>query len=320
MSPAKNKSRISRRGAAARPAKRTPLEPRLNSKILALLKSNFSSEEILGRFAIDLRKLFKLDAVSLWYWVQGSEFRLFVSTSEIKNWFDHMPPVQAGLEEFVHAPGKQAINLRGQDFADAQSFYDRFSLKPSLVSAFSIGEAGKDLLVCELLSGKKAMAKEHLNMARAAAAELMLVVKNAQLDYMNRKEIEENRLLLEISRILNSTLNPKVVRTRSMESVVRLLDCEAGSLYLIDEAKGELYFEVALGERGDQVKEIRLKIGEGIAGWVAQTGESVLVTDASKDPRWASKADKKIKVPDPEHGHGPGQGWRQDHRRAPGAQ
>jgi HD-GYP domain-containing protein (c-di-GMP phosphodiesterase class II) len=295
MSPTKKNGKISRNRAAAKPAKKFPLEQKLNSKILWLLKSDLSSEEILGRFAGDLRRLFSLEAVSVWYWVQGSEFRLFMSTSEINNWFDHMPPVHAGLEEFVQGTDKQAINLRGQDFANAQSFYDHFSLKPILVSAFSIGEAGKNLLVCELLSGKKALARQHLDMARAAAVELMLVVKNAQLENMNRKESEENRLLLEISRILNSTLNPKVVRTRSMESVVRLLDCEAGSLYLIDEAKGELYFEVALGERGDQVKEIRLKIGEGVAGWVAQTGESVLVTDAAKDPRWASKADKKSK-------------------------
>jgi len=101
--------------------------------------------------------------------------------------------------------------------------------------------------------------------------------------------------LLEVSRILNSTLDPKKVRTRAMEAVVRLLNCDAGSLYLVDEPKKELYFEVALGERADEIKEIRLKIGEGIAGWVAETGKPALIADCAKDPRWASRFDKKSK-------------------------
>ena len=71
--------------------------------------------------------------------------------------------------------------------------------------------------------------------------------------------------------------------------------CETGSLYLIDEERGELYFEVALGDKGEVVKEIRLKIGEGIAGWVAKEGKPELIPDCSKDPRWASKVDKKSK-------------------------
>jgi len=110
-----------------------------------------------------------------------------------------------------------------------------------------------------------------------------------------KKEIEQTKTLLEISRILNSTLDAKTVRTNAMEAVVRLLDCGAGSLYLIDAERGELYFEVALSEVADKVKEIRLKIGEGVAGWVAQTGESALIADIEKDPRWASKVDKKSK-------------------------
>ncbi len=101
--------------------------------------------------------------------------------------------------------------------------------------------------------------------------------------------------LLEINRILNSSLEAKTVRKRAMEAVVKLLSCETGSLYLIDEQRGELYFEVALGERADTIKEIRLKIGEGVAGWVAQTGESALIADTEKDPRWARNFDKKSK-------------------------
>jgi len=50
---------------------------------------------------------------------------------------------------------------------------------------------------------------------------------------------------------------------------------------------------VALGERGEQVKEIRLAMGEGIAGWVAEIGQPLIVNDVQKDPRFSRKADDK---------------------------
>lgn len=61
-----------------------------------------------------------------------------------------------------------------------------------------------------------------------------------------------------------------------IEAATRLLGAEAGSLLLLDHKTGELFFEVALGEKGDQVKSIRLKPRTGIAGWVAENRTPVL--------------------------------------------
>ncbi|MDY6856911.1 MAG: HD domain-containing protein [Thermodesulfobacteriota bacterium] len=96
-----------------------------------------------------------------------------------------------------------------------------------------------------------------------------------------------------MSAILNSTLDQEEVRKRAMVAATRLMNCEVGSLLLLDEETNELYFEVALGEKGEKVKEIRLKVGEGIAGWVAEYGEPLLITDVSKDPRHSRKADER---------------------------
>ena len=120
-----------------------------------------------------------------------------------------------------------------------------------------------------------------------------------ELEYrvsLERKESameEQFRTLTRLSAILNSTLDPREVQRRAMESATELMKAEAGSLLLVDEEKNELYFEVALGEKGAQVKEIRLKVGEGIAGWVAEHGEPLIVDDVQSDPRFAKKADKK---------------------------
>jgi len=101
------------------------------------------------------------------------------------------------------------------------------------------------------------------------------------------------RKFQEISALLNSSLQQAEIRKRAIEAATVLMDAEAGSLLLLDEPAGELYFEVAHGQKGDQVREIRLKSGQGIAGYVAQTGEPVIVNNAQNDPRFFRRADHK---------------------------
>ena len=73
------------------------------------------------------------------------------------------------------------------------------------------------------------------------------------------------------------------------ESVV---EAEAASILLVDERTGELGFAAATGEKADAVKRLHLSPGEGIAGWVAQHGEPLLVPSPVGDERWSSRVDE----------------------------
>lgn len=97
----------------------------------------------------------------------------------------------------------------------------------------------------------------------------------------------------EIGRALTSSLDVKEILSIIMHQISILMQPENWSLLLIDEDKNELYFEIIVGENTDKIKDLRLKVGEGIAGWVAKHGEPLLVPDVSKDPRFSSKADSK---------------------------
>lgn len=156
---------------------------------------------------------------------------------------------------------------------------------------------GESSGVIEIINKKdgKPFEKSDISLLEALSVEIAVALENAKLLAETKRRAEDFKTLSRLSAILNTSLNPKDVRKRAMESVVELLECETGSLYLIDHEKNELYFEVALGDKGDAVKEIRLKMGEGVAGWVAQEGKSDLVPDTSKDPRWASRVDEKSK-------------------------
>ena len=108
-----------------------------------------------------------------------------------------------------------------------------------------------------------------------------------------KERLENFALLLQLSRILNSTLDHQEVKRRAIEATTQLLKAEVGSLLLIDEEKQELYFEVALGEKEEIIKTIHLHLGEGIAGWVAQQGESVIVNAPEQDLHFSGRADGK---------------------------
>ncbi len=112
---------------------------------------------------------------------------------------------------------------------------------------------------------------------------------------VNLKRIEERvdrlSLLSQLGQILNSTLEHKEVQRRAIEAATRLMKAEVGSLLLVEEENHLLRFEVALGDNEKTLKTISLQMGEGIAGWVAQHGEALIVNRPEKDRRFFREAD-----------------------------
>jgi len=108
-----------------------------------------------------------------------------------------------------------------------------------------------------------------------------------------RRTAKRLAILTDIVKTANSILEPRKVIELIMEKIQQLIPSEAWSMLMVDEEKQELLFELALGAKGKEVSAFRLKMGEGIAGWVAQTGKPTIVNDTQKDPRFAPKFDSK---------------------------
>jgi diguanylate cyclase (GGDEF)-like protein len=79
-----------------------------------------------------------------------------------------------------------------------------------------------------------------------------------------------------------------------MKKAKELTKAESWSVLLVDEETGELMFEKTEGKKKKDIQKIKLKMGEGIAGWVAQEGMPVVVPDVSKDERFLGKVDDAI--------------------------
>lgn len=110
-------------------------------------------------------------------------------------------------------------------------------------------------------------------------------------------KIDANKFytLIEINSLINSNYKDiHALLSQIIESATRLSDAEASCLLLMDKGKGELYFEVALGSKGREVQKFTVKLGEGIAGWVAKNNKSLIVNDVKNDKRHLGEIGQQI--------------------------
>ncbi len=109
-------------------------------------------------------------------------------------------------------------------------------------------------------------------------------------DNRARQYVHRLESLIDASQVLNSTLDLDELLRLILDLARKNLDADRGTIYLIDEDRRELWSRVLHGE---EMVEIRLALGKGIAGHVAKTGETVNVKDASTDNRFYGAIDKQ---------------------------
>ena len=110
-----------------------------------------------------------------------------------------------------------------------------------------------------------------------------------------KRQIHELRIFHEVAKALTSSLNLDSILQTIMEKVAEYFRPDTWSLLMVDEDADELYFAIAVGDAADALKSVRLKVGEGIAGWVAKHGEPLIVPDVYTDPRFAKRIDEMTK-------------------------
>jgi sigma-B regulation protein RsbU (phosphoserine phosphatase) len=109
-----------------------------------------------------------------------------------------------------------------------------------------------------------------------------------------QSRVKDLNSLIEISSIINSTLNLDTVVQLVMEKAQTVMHAEASSVMLINEETERLECKVALGTVGEKVaKTIFLKKGQGLAGWVWENKKPLIVPDVTKDHRFYADIDKQ---------------------------
>jgi GAF domain-containing protein len=103
----------------------------------------------------------------------------------------------------------------------------------------------------------------------------------------------EIKMIVTLSSLINSSLDIQNVLDNALFCVEQFIDAEVSSIFEVDHEKGELFFRLTRGQDSEKIKKYRLKIGEGIAGWVAKTEKPLICSDPARDPRFCHRFDEQ---------------------------
>ena len=106
------------------------------------------------------------------------------------------------------------------------------------------------------------------------------VIESRQMDHL--------RVFHDVARALTTSLELEDILGTIMEKMAQFFGPERWSLLMVDEKAEELYYAIAVGENAESLKGLRVPLGEGVAGWVAATGNPLVVPDVSLDPHWSN--------------------------------
>lgn len=125
---------------------------------------------------------------------------------------------------------------------------------------------------------------------RLRAADQTIVNELDRTVEISKQHINRLNLLIEATKSVNSTLDLDKLLEIILDTSVKSINADRGTLYLLDESKNEIWSTVL---HGAEVVEIRLPVGKGLAGYVAKTGETINIPDAYNDARFNPDVDKR---------------------------
>ena len=208
--------------------------------------------------------------------------------------------------------GSVASHGESQNLPDAYAD-PRFNAEVDRITGFAtrcllavplISKRGQVVGVIQALNRREGVfTVDDQHLLEALASQAAVAIENAKL---YAEAVSQNRRLAQTQTELNSAvaeldvlfdIEKRISGANTLEQLLeailsramQLTSSEAGSLLLLQEDSGELYFRAALGEKANEVRRLTLGLGEGIAGRVAQTGTPIIANDVSKhdahDPR-----------------------------------
>jgi diguanylate cyclase (GGDEF)-like protein len=113
-----------------------------------------------------------------------------------------------------------------------------------------------------------------------------------QFEVIESRQMDHLRVFHDVARALTSSLELEEILGAIMDKMAQFFGPEKWSMLMVDDKCNELYYAIAVGENTESLKGLRVPMGEGVAGWVASTGNPLVVPDVALDPHWSAFASK----------------------------
>jgi sigma-B regulation protein RsbU (phosphoserine phosphatase) len=257
-------------------------------KLTSFLDEVVDLDELLSACTAFVHGLVRAMRVRIWLYRRGG--RRLVSRE-----FD--PHAADGYREFRLMPGEGMpwmVAERGETWIGGPSSEEPLFRDDdpgwSAALVVPVTRRGKILGVVECLdradgqpfSPQDARSLEDISTGFAVA------IENAQLYHDTRRRAAEREVLLDVTGTLARPLNLEETLEAILDGLQQVVAFDAAAIYLAASDTHEVRTQASRGFTVDLRKDLQLLAGEGIVGWVARTGESVIVADTSADTRYVS--------------------------------
>lgn len=125
-----------------------------------------------------------------------------------------------------------------------------------------------------------------LDLLQTLAENAAVAITNAQQQDSLEKRLLELSLLYEFEKKITTEKNHRNLGLWVLDKILEYLDATSGTIYLVDEKQETLKVLASRGIPEEALDELNLKLGEGIAGWVAQERKKILIQNLDFDPRY----------------------------------
>jgi HD-GYP domain-containing protein (c-di-GMP phosphodiesterase class II) len=201
-----------------------------------------------------------------------------------------------GDEALVPVPGDGAAQGPGQPTSGAQvRIGDAFwggARSVIMARLEARGELLGTLTVANKL-GQTAFSEADRALVTALAGHAAVAIQNAQLYEQQRRNNERQRLLEQISRHMQQTLDTEVLIPLILEEVNKAIEADAQSLWLLDIETGLIVCTYATGPGGEAIKKVTVPLGMGIVGSSVASQTAIMIPDAQSDERVFKAADQQ---------------------------
>jgi diguanylate cyclase (GGDEF)-like protein len=111
----------------------------------------------------------------------------------------------------------------------------------------------------------------------------------------NRIPLADLLVFHQLTRSLTSSFDLDTILRTILEHMERTIEAELWTLLMLDEVRQELYYAIAAGGEHESLRGMRVKVGDGVAGWVAEHGETLIIPESDHDPRLTGNQSVNLK-------------------------
>jgi len=139
--------------------------------------------------------------------------------------------------------------------------------------------------------------EDHLALVQAIADQAGIAVLNARLYAESQRQVKVMTAMAETAAVVNASLNLEDVFMRILDKIMQGLSVQAVCLALLDPGQEALVVRAAKGWVKPQANKAVIKLGQGIAGWVAKEGRPLIIHDVIKDERYDPETAERTGLP-----------------------